>query len=189
MCYHTNCVLFSSCNRTWPESHIATTTQAACEGKLCWISVFFIQIFHGRRILPDRVELQFKVSQFKIFLNFRFIFLWSWPKPHINSIYFSLDVLGKYSVVGVATCYGMDGPGMKSRCGWDFLDLSKSVMGLTHPPLQWVPGLFLRVKQLGCGIDHPPWSSTEVKERVELYLCSCSGPLWPLIGLTLLFLI
>lgn len=27
----------------------------------------------------------------------------------------------------------------------------------------------------GCGIDHPPPSSTRVKEGVELYLCSPSG--------------
>jgi hypothetical protein len=32
------------------------------------------------------------------------------------------------------------------------------------------------VKQLGRGIDHPPQSSAEVKERVELYLYSPSGP-------------
>ena len=91
---------------------------------------FFIQIFLGRRILPDRVELQFKVSQFKIFPNFRFIFLWSLPKPHINSIYFSLDLLGQYSVVGVGTRNGMDGPGIESWCGRDFLDLSRLAMGL-----------------------------------------------------------
>jgi hypothetical protein len=35
---------------------------------------------------------------------------------------------------------------------------------------------FLGVKQLGCGIDHPPPSSVKVKERVELYLYSPSGP-------------
>jgi hypothetical protein len=38
---------------------------------------------------------------------------------------------------------------------------------------------------LGHGIDHPPLSNTEVKERVELYLCSPSGPLWPFLDWTL----
>jgi hypothetical protein len=33
--------------------------------------------------------------------------------------------------------------------------------------------------------DHPPPSSTEVKERVELYLYSPSGPSWPVLGWTL----
>jgi len=41
---------------------------------------------------------------------------------------------------------------------------------------------FSGVKWLGRGIDHPPPSSTEVKERVELYLYSTSGPLWPVAG-------
>ena len=43
-------------------------------------------------------------------------------------------------------------------------------------------GSFPGVKQLGCGIDHPPPSSVNIKERVELYLYSPSGPLWPVLG-------
>jgi hypothetical protein len=35
------------------------------------------------------------------------------------------------------------------------------------------------------GIDHPPPPSDEVKDRIELYLYSTSGPLWPVIGWTL----
>jgi hypothetical protein len=38
------------------------------------------------------------------------------------------------------------------------------------------PGSFPGVKRLGHGIDHPPPSSAEVKERVELYLYLL--PLW-----------
>ena len=38
---------------------------------------------------------------------------------------------------------------------------------------------------LGCGFDHPPQSNAEVKERVELYLYSPSGPSWPLLVWTL----
>jgi len=44
-----------------------------------------------------------------------------------------------------------------------------------------VPG----VKWPGSGVDHPPPSSTEVKERTELYLYSPSGPSWTLLGRTL----
>ena len=35
------------------------------------------------------------------------------------------------------------------------------------------------------GVDHPPPSSAEVKERVELYLYCTSGPSWPVRGWTL----
>jgi len=44
---------------------------------------------------------------------------------------------------------------------------------------------FPEVNWLGRGIDHPPLHSAKVKERVELYLCSTSGPLWPVIVWTL----
>jgi len=43
-------------------------------------------------------------------------------------------------------------------------------------------GSFTGVKQPGHGVDHPPPSSAEVKETVELYLHSSSGPLWPVLG-------
>jgi hypothetical protein len=63
----------------------------------------------------------------------------------------------------------------------------------TFPDRLWGPpslntmgtGSFLGVKRLGCGVDHPPPSSAEVKERVELYLCSPFGPSWPVLGWTL----
>jgi hypothetical protein len=43
-------------------------------------------------------------------------------------------------------------------------------------------GSFPGVKWLGSGVDHPPTSGVEVKERVALYPYSPSGPLWPVIG-------
>jgi hypothetical protein len=47
-------------------------------------------------------------------------------------------------------------------------------------------GSFPGVKRPGRGVDHPPTSSAEVKERVELYLYSPSGPSWPVLGRTLI---
>jgi len=43
-------------------------------------------------------------------------------------------------------------------------------------------GSFPGVKQLGRGVDHPPPSKAEVKERVGLYLYSRSGLSWPVLG-------
>ena len=43
-------------------------------------------------------------------------------------------------------------------------------------------GSFPGVKRPGRDGDHPPPSSAEVKERVELYLYSPSGPSWPVLG-------
>jgi len=45
------------------------------------------------------------------------------------------------SVVGIATDYGLDGPGIESRWGRDFPHLSRPTLRPTQPPVQWVPGL------------------------------------------------
>jgi len=43
-------------------------------------------------------------------------------------------------------------------------------------------GSFPGVNRLGSGVDHSLPSSAEVKERVEIYLYSTSGPSWPVIA-------
>jgi len=54
---------------------------------------------------------------------------------------------------------------------------------VAHPVFYTVgTGSFLGLKRLGLGIDHPPPSSIEVKEGVELYLPSSVGPSWRVVG-------
>ena len=52
-----------------------------------------------------------------------------------------LRYVGRNSSVGIATGYGLDGPGIESRWGRDFRHLSRPALGPTKPPVQWVPGL------------------------------------------------
>jgi len=83
---------------------------------------------------------------------------------------------------GIATRYGLDGPGIELQWGRNFSHLCRPVLGPSHPPLQWVPGLSHEEKQQKRGVDHSLPSNAEVKERSELYLWSPSGPLWSVLG-------
>jgi hypothetical protein len=54
---------------------------------------------------------------------------------------------------------------------WIFTTVSRTVLGPTQTPSQWVPGvLSLGIKRPGREADKSPLSSAEVKECVELYL-------------------
>jgi hypothetical protein len=82
------------------------------------------------------------------------------------------------SVVGIATCYRLDGQGIES-C-WSEIFCTRADWPCGPPSVlyngYWVS--FQGVKWLGCGIDHPFASSADGKERVELYLFSPSVPSW-----------
>jgi len=59
-----------------------------------------------------------------------------------------------------------------------------------HHPASYTMGngFFPGLKRLGLGVNHPPSYSAEVKERVELYHYSTSGPSWPVKGGLYLYL-
>jgi hypothetical protein len=58
-------------------------------------------------------------------------------------------MVGRDSSVGIATRYGLDGPGIESWWGRDFSQRSRPALGPTQPPIQWVPGLFPGGKAAG----------------------------------------
>ena len=76
------------------------------------------------------------------------------------------------SVVGIATAYGLDGPGIEFQWGRDFAHLYRPALRPTQPPVQWVPGLSGGKVRPGRDADLSPPSSSEVTNRVELYLYS-----------------
>jgi hypothetical protein len=84
--------------------------------------------------------------------------------------------MGQDSSDGIATRYGLEGPGIETRCTARF-SAPVQTGPEAHPPSYTVgTGSFPGVKRSGSGVDHLPSSSAEVKERAELYLYSTYGP-------------
>ena len=79
-------------------------------------------------------------------------------------------VVGRDSSVGTATHYGLHGPGIEYRVGEGEIFRTRS--DRAWGPLSLLYSAhrvsFQGVKQQGRGVNHPPPSSAEVKERVEL---------------------
>ena len=104
----------------------------------------------------------------------------------VNWFLYCVYIVGQDNSIGIAMCYGLDGAGIKSQ--WEgeiFRTCSDWPRG---PPSLLYNGywVFPVGKAAGTwhGVDHPLQSSADVKERVELYICSPSGPLWPTVWWT-----
>ena len=83
--------------------------------------------------------------------------------------------LARYMVwvgtVQSATPCGLNGPGIESRWGGArFSSPVQSDPGAQPASCKMGTGSFPAVKRPGRGVDHPPSSRAEVKERVELYV-------------------
>ena len=85
--------------------------------------------------------------------------------------------MGRYTSVGIATRYGLDDPGVETRWGGGDFFRTRSNRPWGPPSLLYNGyRVFPGGKAAGADLDHPSPSNTEVKERIELYLYSLSGP-------------
>jgi hypothetical protein len=93
-----------------------------------------------------------------------------------NSSLFNIRVVIAQSVLLWARGWTIGVVGFDYRRGLGiflFTTTSRTALGPTQPPTQWLPGAFsLGVKRLGREVDHSPPSSAEVKEWVKLYIHS-----------------
>jgi hypothetical protein len=56
-------------------------------------------------------------------------------RPKIEA-YFTVNIFS------IATGYGLEGPGIQSQWGRNFLHRSRPTLGTTQPPFKWVSDLF-----------------------------------------------
>ena len=89
--------------------------------------------------------------------------------------------MGLDSSVGIATRSGLDGPGIEPLVTARFSAPVQTGHGVHPATYTTITVSFPGVKRPGRGVDHPPQSSAEFKERVELHLYSPSGPSWPVL--------
>ena len=80
-------------------------------------------------------------------------------KKYIYILPVSQYTMGRDSSVGIATRYGLDGPGIESRWGQRFPAPVQTDPG---PHLASCIGSFPGVKRTGRGADHPTHLSAEV---------------------------
>ena len=90
--------------------------------------------------------------------------------------------VGPDGIFGIGTRYVLYRPGIESRRWLRFPRPFTSALGPTQTSVQWETCRFLGVKRQQLDDNHPTQSSSEVTERVDLYLHYPSGPLWPVLG-------
>ena len=73
--------------------------------------------------------------------------------------------VGRDSSVGIATRYGLDGPGIEFRWGRHFTHPSRPALGPTQPPIQWVPGLSRGQSGRGVALTTHPHLAPRLKEE------------------------
>ena len=78
--------------------------------------------------------------------------------------------MGRDSSIDISTIYGPDGPGSESRWGPRFSAPIQAGPGAHPSSYKMGTGSTPGVKPPGRGVNHPLPSSSEVKERLELYL-------------------
>ena len=118
-----------------------------------------------------------------------YFFCIKWIVLNVVSVKVSDDIwffarikIGRSSSVGEATRYGLDDPGIEYRWRRNFPRPTRPALGPTQPPTHWIPALFPGIKRPGRALNHLLTSSAKVKEIVELYLYSPSGPSWSIPG-------
>ena len=94
-----------------------------------------------------RLWAGFIPGRLKTLFSFSKCLYWSWGPASLQSegqwLYIiTSDTWCLDSICGIATHYGLDDPGIKSRCQQDCQHPTGPALGPTQPPIQWILCLF-----------------------------------------------
>jgi hypothetical protein len=89
----------------------------------------------------------------------------SFLKPILTFIFHLCCSVDRDSAVGIATPYGLEGPGIEFRWGRNFPHPSRPTLRPIQPPIQWVPGLSRGLKRPGRGLTTHPHLAPRLKKE------------------------
>jgi hypothetical protein len=88
----------------------------------------------------------------------------------------NFDFRGRNSATRIATCYGLDSPGIESRWGQNFPHSSRTALGPTQPPTQWISCYSRRYIRRYEALNTHPHLPLMLK---EWYGCTSTLHHWP----------
>jgi len=80
------------------------------------------------------------------------------------------------NVARIATPYGLDSPGIESRWGQNFPQLSRPALELTQSPTQWISGYSQKYSRRCVALNSHPHLAPRLKKG---YSCTSTLPHWP----------
>jgi hypothetical protein len=146
------------------KSNTATATEKVDIGGVVWK---WTQVHPGSLILQTQATVENSWALPDMIWQSRLRTLWQTPwECHTNKYDVCHIIMGsRYSAVDIATRYGLDGPGIESRCRWDILNLSRPALRPIQPPIQWVPDLSWGQSGWGLALTTHPHLAPRLKKE------------------------
>ena len=145
--------LFIVSHKTW---------DCICHLHVLWISAYSHLLWIPKGLLAMKIIAFLKVTPHRLADRYQ-IFAETSCLLLLHNSSCPQHWMGWDNSVGIATRYGLASP-IESRWGRDFPLPSRPTLGLTQPPIQWVPGLCWGVERPRRGVDRPPHLALRLKK-------------------------
>ena len=124
-----------SWNKSVPNIQVFMESDFRTSVKVCRQKSGFIKITEGQNVPYKTPKCINNHNPLNYLNNEKYFRESSGENQNTYFIYPTKFSSGPRSVVGIASAYGLDGPGIESRCGRDFPHLSRQSLRSTQHPL------------------------------------------------------